>query len=628
VTSTAPFLNRQRKGLLLTLVVLFGSLYMITYGGRVESGDSLSLLDAAGSLVQFGDLYLDLSAWFNPPQAYNQPGASYPLQRASIEPLPLLLTAPLFWLADVLPSIGLVHTVWMLNIIVCSAAVGVLFVYILALDYDERTAVGGAVMFGIATIVWPYSKALFREPLLLVMLLLAALSLDRWREGKYRSHKMLILSVLAFIGAVCSKESALFALPAFMVIAVPKSPVKIASRPWRRAELFLLAGIGIVLVYVAYAPHRAIINSLPELLPRNVRYFVYYSQAATHTYLFSVGGSIWGTSPVLLLALPGCWLLWRRKQHRYLWVIVLIVTAFAIGHGVLRGQHWFGGLSWPPRFLVPVVPFLIIGLLPILDKIVRRTASVRLMVITVALVIYSLWIQFTGVSLWWGEYAGALPPESGQVLEWPNGLNQIQYLRWVVIPGLWSNLPLDFAWIRNGLPAWPVAFGLLAIVSAAILWKLLHTDNHGRWPQQTRIMVLLPVAWLVMVWGGLRAIYTDPLYLGANGSLHAILPIIQAETRSDDVVLLNSNIHDPSYERFFINYSNVRTARIITLPPSLASSPAQNSQLGLSLKIPRRYSPIPLSPSFTSSHPRETGCGCCPIRAPLFPGACVRWNAS
>jgi hypothetical protein len=51
-------MNPQRRRLLVLLVVLFASLYMITYSGRVESGDSLSLMDAAGSLVQFGDDYL------------------------------------------------------------------------------------------------------------------------------------------------------------------------------------------------------------------------------------------------------------------------------------------------------------------------------------------------------------------------------------------------------------------------------------------------------------------------------------------------------------------------------------------------------------------------------------------
>ncbi len=552
---------------------MFSSFYMLTYSGRVESGDSLTLLDAASSLVQFGDLYLDLSAWFNPPQAFKRPDAFYPLQSGNIEPLPLILAAPLFWLADNIPGIGLVHSVWLLNILVSAAAVGVLFIYALALGYYERTATIGAILFGSATILWPYSKSLFREPLLLLMLVLSALSLERWRAGQYRSPRLLLFGFLAFVGALFTKESALFALPALVVIALPNLPACFTSKRWRRIESLCAIAICMILIFISFAPRRQIMTSLPVMPPREVRFMLLYFQTGVHTYLFSIGGSIWGTSPVVLLALPGGWLLWRHDERRHVWVMILIVAMFAVVHAVLRGQHWFGGLSWPPRFLVPVMPFLIIGLLPLLDKIMRRTVSAWLVLIAAALAVYSLWIQFTGVSLWWGEYAGALPPESGQVLEWSNGLNQLQYLRWLVIPGLWSSHALDFAWVRTGIPAWPVAFGLLTILSAVMLWKLLRADRPGG-RRQVRILALLPVIWLVIAWLGLRAIDTDPLYLGANESLHAILPIIEAETRSEDVVLLNSNIHDPSYERFFINHSKVRTARIITLPPQPGEQPS------------------------------------------------------
>lgn len=562
MNSPIPLLNRQRIALLFVLFVLFASLYMLTYSGRVESGDSLTLMDATSSVVQFGDLYLDLSAWFNPPRAFAFQEQSYPLKSADIEPLPLILCAPLYWLAEQIPGIGLVHTVWLLNILVSAVAVGVLFVYGLALGYGERTAVFGALLFGGATILWPYSKSLFRDPILLLMILLTALLLERWRAGEYRSRRLLLLAVAAFVGAALSKEAALFALPALLAIALRDTPSRLRSRRWQRGAVLSLAGILIVLLFIAYAPRRAIILSLPFVVPRETGFALYYLQTAIQSYVLSIGGSIWGTSPVVLLALPGAWLFWKNNQRRYVWVAVYILIAFALGHALLRGQHWFGGVSWPPRFLVPVIPFLMIAALPVLDRIVQRTSAKWLLVTTSVLVIYSVWVQITGVSLWWGEYVSGLPPESNQLLEWSNGLNQIQYLRWVVIPGLWSSHPLDFAWVRVNAPLWPLMFGALIAASATACWTILRSGKR-LWG----VVVFLPIAWLVFTWLGLHMIFPDEMYAGSNSALHATLPIMEAEV--DGVVLLTSN----RYERFFLNYGKGLSARIITLPPQPGEQP-------------------------------------------------------
>jgi hypothetical protein len=570
---TAPFINRQRIYLLAVLVTLLASIYMLTYSGRIESGDSLTLFDATSSLIQFHDTYLDISAWFNPPRAFNQIGQFYPLQSADIEPLSIFLTAPLYWLAYRLPGIGLVHTVWLFNIVVTAAAGGVFFLYALALDYDERTGVVGALIFGIATIVWPYSKSLFREPLLLLTLLVAGLFIERWRTAHYRSGRLLVGILLAVVAALLTKVSAVFALPALLVIGIPAGYFR--DGRWRRIESAILTLISVLILVVAFVNLRRLFFDVFSRLTQDTRYAIFYMQISIHSYFFSVGGSFWGTSPVVLLALSGVRKLWRETHHRYLWVGLLMVLAFAVGHATLRQEHWFGGLSWPPRFLVPVIPFLMLVALPIIDRVIHRPVPRRLAIGTVLLVAYSLWINFTGLSLWWGDYAGALPPQSGQIIEWSGGLNQFQYLRWVVIPGLWSSQPFDIAWVRVGTAAWLVIFALLAILSAGTLIWLLRHENPS---QRSRSFVAaLPVVFVLASWLGLRIIYVDEMYSGSNSSLHGILPVIEVETHPGDTVILTSN----RYERFFSNYAKFSTARIVTLPPQPGeqSSPEQTAQI-------------------------------------------------
>jgi hypothetical protein len=179
------------------------------------------------------------------------------------------------------------------------------------------------------------------------------------------------------------------------------------------------------------------------------------------------------------------------------------------------------------------------------------------------LLVYGLWINLVGVSLWWGDYAGALPPQSGQIIEWAGGLNQIEYLRWVIIPRLWSSHPFDIAWVRVGVPGWAVAFAALVLISGSVLWRKWHTRGDSTFREGRWAFVALPVSYVILSWFGLRMIYNDDLYLGSNQALHAVLPLIEAETHPGDVVVLTSN----RYERFFSNYAKFNNARIVTLPP-------------------------------------------------------------
>ena len=553
---------KHRISVLAALVTFLASIYMLTYSGRIESGDSLALFDAASSLVQFGDLLLDESAWFEPPRAWTTPDDGYPLQTLDAPPLQAFLAAPLYWLASRLPGLGLVHTVWLFNVVVCAALGGVFFVYAQVLGYRQTTALLGALALGLATILWPYSKSFFREPLFTLCILAAALALERWRAGRYRSLSWLVAAVLAMLFAWLTKESLIFAAPALIVIALP--PVPDQTR-WRRLEIALLGLIALFVISTMTVNWYRIIWNIGTVPAIIISRYLPYLSTAMHGYLFSIGGSFWATSPIALLGVPGAWLVYRQGKRRYLWAAVLLVVAFAFGHAVLRREHWFGGLSWPPRFLIPVIPFVLILALPVLDRLTRRPVSRPLVAAVAILLAYSLWVQLSGVSLWWGDYPSALPPESGYLMEWSGGLNQIQYLRWVLIPGLWDERPLEFAWIRTGAALWPLLFAGLALLSGIALWRLSR-DNLNR-SAASRKWVALPFLFVLLAPFSLRWIAADDLYLGSNASLHALLPALDSVIRPGDVILLDSNLHQPSYERFFLNHSRLNAARVVTLPP-------------------------------------------------------------
>ncbi len=552
------------------LVTILASIYMLTYSGRIISGDTQFLFDAVGSFVEHGDFALDLSAGDRPPRSFDPSNTNpYALESVGSEPLQILLATPLFWLAKKMPGIGLVHAVWVFNIVVSALAGGVVFLYTLSLGYRERTAIATTLMFGLGTIVWPYSKSFFREPLALLTVLLAAFLIHQWREGGYTSRWRPVVIIITIVAALLAKTTNAFALPALMILALPRT-----GRFFNQRQLLLFAGLVVttIIVFVLLLSllsdtllFAARFNDRIASAIEQIRQPSAFVTTALASYLLSPGGSIWGTSPIVMLSIPGIYLSTKRRQYRYPVAVALMLLTFAIGYALLRGSHWFGGLSWPPRFLVPVAPFLILGALPAIDRVVHRPRS-RWGIIAAVLFIYSFWVQLSGVTLVWDQYVQLLPPESGHLIEWSGGLYNPQYWRWILIPAQWGTPnAIDFVWLRTDTIIWPVVFVALIFVTTLLMRRM----DHRR---IVRLSIVAPVLFVVFAFIGLRAIYQDELYTGEKQPLHDILPVIDEMTQPGDVLLI-----DHVYVPFFLNYGKHNDIRVIGLPfqPGERPSPEQ-----------------------------------------------------
>lgn len=591
--------RRYRAGLFLLCVLCLAAIYLMTYSARIESGDSLRLFDSVTSLVRFGDSGRDESIWFTPPVLLNT-DALYPLadyERGT--ELTTGLVSILYRIADVLPGIGFVHTGWLLNILLTALAGGVFFWLVLASGYDERTAVLATLVSGTGTIILPYTKTLFREPQTMLMLTLCLLWVMYWRQtGGWQRWLWLAGGTGAFILACLFKESALMAAPALLIwlLPGPASPryARIVSRLSDIALILLI----VLVILVTYS--EPLFNGLLQLaqpLLSRMGWNTTFTRVALHTYLFSIGGSLIGTSPVLLLAVPGCVWLIRRNQRRTAWFIVLAVIGYAAGHALLTGVHWFGGLSWPSRFMLPVIPYVMMGTLPVLERVITpaipriqaekdslpvqmeketgdRVKAMRPPTLKipwripgfVVLMAYSLWVNFNAVALPWWHYQALLPPDVP--FEWSDGLNRIEYLRWVIQPQSWAALGFDFAWARAGIPGWIAAFAGFGGGMLAGIMLTLRRGRAWRWPMPGLIGAVFIL--LLLVYGGLRQLYaTDTLYR-QNAALEQVMDVLEVESRPGDVLLLTDNV----YNNFFFN-NNRLTLRVITLPfpPGERASP-------------------------------------------------------
>lgn len=561
---------RRRVSLAPAFFILLASVYMLTWSGRINSDDTRLLLNATASLVRFGDMRADLGAG-NTPVAPGQLGVGpgyESLPWIQVEPLQAWLAAPLYWLALRLPGPGLAHTVYLFNVLVSAAAGSLCFQYARTLGYCQRTALAAALLLGLATIVWPYSDSFFQAPLTLLLILLAAWQLERWRRSRWRAPLPALMALAALLLMPLARLSALLALPALLVIVLPDP----RSRRGGALLLTLMAAIALVTLLAAngFFPNTwHFRHELGEKLAGLDIEFV----RVLHSYLLSPGGSLWGTSPVLLLALPGAWLLLRAGRVRYVVAAVFAVAGFALTFALWQGEHWFGGLSWPPRFLVPVVPFVLLLTLPVLEWVTQRPRPRRLLPALALLTGYSVWVQLGGISVPWEAYGAALPPEAGGLGEWGGGLNELRWLRPVAIPGLWATMPPDFAWVRTQAFSWPLLFGATA---GFALWQLRRQlrRSAAALPRPTRRHdLLLTAVMLLLLFLAPALLPPDPLYAAPNEALAQLLQRLPQETVPGDIVLLN----DLELERYLVNHGKLAWPRLVSLPfhPGESAGPEQ-----------------------------------------------------
>ncbi|GAB4313162.1 MAG: hypothetical protein Kow00117_05830 [Phototrophicales bacterium] len=529
----------MRRSLL--LFVFLCAVYLLTYSGRITLNDEAEMYDITSSIVDFGDRRYDVFNWFAwtryAPSGMSDANALYPMSKSPIEPVFILSGTPLYWLATQTSGIGLLHMTLLLNIFISALAGVLMYRYVLLLGYEERLALSAALMLGLMTILWAYSRTYFREPLALLLILLTAFYLEHLRQKK--NPIFAGAAVITFLLAYYTKESSLMAVPGLLLVMMPNQWLK----RWTDGVLLL-----VLLVTVVAGVTDVFANSLPEIQFRQYKTGGEFFRIALHGYLISPTASIWATSPIVLLAIPGGWLLLRRKQRRYVWVMLLVLLGFAWGHALSADRHWIGGTTLPPRFIIPALPFMILVSIPALEWLMQHKRWL------IGIVLIALYWQFINAVLAWQEYPDHLPEESLNIVNWQPALDQVRYARPFVLTPVLFEKNLDIAWIRTDAPLWFVMFSGLAGMSLFWLWR----DWWRRW------LWGLPIMLLVMIGVGLKLIYVDPAYWGQNQALIAASVELDQQEQPGDVLLLN----DPLYQPFFFNYRLFDKARVVSLQTS------------------------------------------------------------
>ena len=365
------------------IFLFFSCLYILTYQGRTNSYDGQSMFATTRALAEHGTLAIS-SVSVSGTGTIGRGGLYYSKYGIgqSLAELPLYLVGELFGLFAHAKASQVAELVAMLtNPFIMAASCVVFYGIIRRLGYTRATAIRATLVLGIATPLWPYSKTDFSEPLLTLSLAVAVYCSLQARRllastrstsiGTSRNLWWLDLVTGGALGiGVLTKYAALIYIPVFFLYAMLTLPnvrrqdlrtlALVPRRLWfqRLAALLtpiLVAGVVVLLVNALRFGSPLATGYTIEDRPFSGPLLV-----GLWGLLISPDKGLFFYDPLIfggLLALP--LLVWHRPLDS-----LFPLGLFAGSLLFYSAYHaWSGASAWGPRYLVPVLPYLLFPLL-------------------------------------------------------------------------------------------------------------------------------------------------------------------------------------------------------------------------------------------------------------------------
>jgi hypothetical protein len=319
-----------------------------------------------------------------------------------------------------------------------------LYRFLARFDLTARSRAWAVLAYGLATVVAPYSAALYGHVIAAGLLF----SAWAWLAASRTRHASPLegIAIGSLLGLAVITE-----YPAILIAALIGLYALITQRPRRRILWIIAGGLWPLVLLGAY--NTAIFGSpfiltyqyvgnprLRELIQTGVLSAGWPTWEAAVGLTFSPFRGLFFMSPVLLLSAIGFAITARDKAHRLEWWSSLsIVVAFALL--VSGSAQWWGGWSVGPRYLIPLLPWSIWPLGAMIDRLLKHRWGAGVLIVLIAASCLSTWLQAAG-----GQYYA---PDD--IL---NPLFDYSWLRiiagdvarnWGMIAGLrggWSLLPL------------------------------------------------------------------------------------------------------------------------------------------------------------------------------------------
>ena len=266
------------------------------------------------------------------------------------------------------------------------------FLFSVRLGFSKRVALALSLVYGLGTMVWPYSKSLMSDTTLNVAILgsvYAAVSYVSTRHGRW-----LAISGMCLGFALVTKVTSVVILPCLVIY------VLLTIRSWRAMRELLIFFAPPFLAFLCLQFwHNAIRYG-------SVWQFGYHTGRdsmfgfCTPLYvglwglLASPGKSFFLYAPVTLLGLVSA-KEFLRKRRPQAFLFLSVTLTYTILHACWWA--WAGDWAWGPRFLLVITPYLILPTGLFFEKWTSRPRLHRILVSM--LIVSSVSVQILGVAV-------------------------------------------------------------------------------------------------------------------------------------------------------------------------------------------------------------------------------------
>ena len=309
-----------------------------------------------------------------------------------------LLVAALVLLARLGSGVSAVFVGMLTGALSIAVTASLLVIWLEDVGFTRRTALVTALGYGLCTFAFVYARMLWDLPVVGLLGLAMVWALHRSetksRHADYaetadvrrflirvdqpnpRHPRSILLrnrrSLWLLLAGISAALSVLFRyeslyLAGFGALYLLASDFRRPLRAVRRLALFLAPLAPVALALIAY--NQARFGSLSDT-GYSAEIAFQFSWFSLYGLSFSPGQGLFTTSPFLLLGLLGVRPLHRRLSPAYFWLIAGSVLAVWLFYSTWFA--WGGVWNWGPRFLLTVLPLLMIFVASALEEYRRR----------------------------------------------------------------------------------------------------------------------------------------------------------------------------------------------------------------------------------------------------------------
>lgn len=395
--------------------LIFGiccGVYAFTAAGRLDSADGGVVALTARQLLLHGTVRLPASAPDVIPGVGGFGYSKYGIAQSIVE-IPFAVVGLVlrhFTHNERMVDFAISYT----NTVITALACVVFYVLLRELGASARRGVALTLIFSFATLAWPYAKTDFNEPLQTLAMLTAAYAALRGRQtGRIR---WIVASGSSLAIGVLTKPALGVVVPAYALYIALGS---LLDSGWRLALLSKVLWWRDVTrrqiaLWLPMAAAGAIVLGLNVIKFGSPLNFGYDVAGGDHPFsgpiivgvfglLFSFNtGIIFYASPVLL-SLFGLRRFVRTRAHETMLVALLALVMLILYGGY---QYWAGLAAYGPRYLVPLIPFLLLPTLDAFPGVGGNPSAFRgVLIVAGILVILGVFEQLLGVIVSFGVYS-------------------------------------------------------------------------------------------------------------------------------------------------------------------------------------------------------------------------------